>query len=155
VTLVKSRTIKLTIQSTLENVALVGSSINRMCVLAAMSEEDAYKMELCVVEACNNAIEHAYELQEDKEVEIEVTFFEDRVVFCVADAGKANQHTSVPQLSYDPSDIENLPEGRMGLFIINEVMDEMRYETLDGKNVFTMVKYLAGVPKPVSEKELQ
>jgi serine/threonine-protein kinase RsbW len=139
---VNSKTITLTISSALDNVALVGTSINKMCALARMNDEDAYKMELCVVEACNNAIEHAYENQEDKQVEVTVTFYEDRVIFTVSDVGKSNNNAAPPELSYDPTDIENLPEGKMGLFIISQVMDEMCYETIENKNVFTMVKYL-------------
>ncbi|MES2767356.1 MAG: ATP-binding protein [Bacteroidota bacterium] len=141
-----SGNIKLTILSTLDNVPLLGASINKMCSLISMSEEQAFQMELCVVEACNNVIKHAYNNASDKEVEVEVRFFDDRIIFTICDAG-TRKPTDLPHtLDYDPQDLDNLPEGRMGLFLIHEIMDEIHYEADGSKNIFTMTKFLS--PKP-------
>ncbi|MCZ7603337.1 MAG: hypothetical protein M5R37_10725 [Melioribacteraceae bacterium] len=43
-------------------------------------------------------------------------------------------------MEYDPEDIENLPEGGMGLYIIDQLMDEISYKVLDGVNIFSMKK---------------
>ncbi len=137
-----SGNIKLTILSTLDNVPLLGASINKMCSLISMSDEHAFQMELCVVEACNNVIKHAYNNANDKEVEVEVRFFDDRIIFTICDVG-AKKPTNVPHtLDYDPEDLDNLPEGRMGLFLIHEIMDDIYYETSENRNIFTMTKYL-------------
>jgi len=134
--------IKLTIMSTLDNVPLLGASVNKMCSLISMSEELSFQMELCVVEACNNVIKHAYNNADDKEVEVEVRFMQDRIMFTVCDMGSSKTGDTAPTLDYDPEDLENLPEGRMGLFLISEIMDEIHYETSGGKNIFTMTKFL-------------
>jgi serine/threonine-protein kinase RsbW len=138
-----SGNIKLTILSTLDNVPLLGASVNKMCSLISMSDEQAFQMELCVVEACNNVIKHAYNNADDKEVEVEVRFLDDRIIFNICDAGAPKPEGVGHALEYDPDDLDNLPEGRMGLFLINEIMDEVQYETKNGKNVFSMTKYLA------------
>jgi serine/threonine-protein kinase RsbW len=138
-----SGNIKLTILSTLENVPLLGASVNKMCSLVSMTDEQAFQMELCVVEACNNVIKHAYNNADDKEVEVEVRFLDDRIIFSVCDAGSPKPGDVLHTLEYDPEDLDNLPEGKMGLFLIHEIMDEIHYETKNGKNVFSMTKILS------------
>ncbi len=78
----------------------------------------------------------------DKEVEVEVRFFDDRIIFTICDVG-ARKPTDLPHtLDYDPEDLDSLPEGRMGLFLIHEIMDDINYETSENRNIFTMTKYL-------------
>jgi anti-sigma regulatory factor (Ser/Thr protein kinase) len=43
---------------------------------------------------------------------------------------------------YDPNDRRGLPEGGMGLFLINKIMDEVLYKTKDGTNILTMIRHI-------------
>ena len=91
-------------------------------------------MELCVVEAVNNAIEHAYGNEQGHEVEIVISLFVDQIIFKVCDTGKAIDSKHIPEKK------SGLHERGRGLEIINEVMDDVTYETSDGKNMLTMRK---------------
>ena len=136
-----SKKIKLIIPSHLSNVALVGITVNSLCSKLLNKDGFGSQMELCVVEVCNNIIEHAY-LSDDKfEVDVELIFFDDKLAINISDSGKSNEAGINKTLDFDPDDLENLPEGGMGLFIINETMDEVSYHTENGKNTFTMLKY--------------
>lgn len=137
----KERKIKFTVDSNLEDVALIGTSINRLCTIMNLSDVEAYNIELCVVEAANNCVKHAYDFQSGSEVEVIFTNFNGEIKIEICDRGKAMQKKAeTPKLEFDPKDIDSLPESGMGLYIISEVMDKMDYKTYDGKNVLTMSK---------------
>ena len=51
--------LRLTINSDLNDVYLVGLTVNRICEHLRMDSVQAYEVELCAVEAVTNAIRHA------------------------------------------------------------------------------------------------
>lgn len=136
----KPRRIKLIIDSSLENVSLIGSAVNKICSLIPLSKLEAYQTELCVVEACNNVIEHAYQYASNHEVEVVVSVHMDRIVFEICDTGRALKRQPKAALEFDPDDLQSLPEGGMGLYIMNNFMDKVAYQSVDGKNVLTLAK---------------
>lgn len=142
----KERKIKFTVDSNLEDVALIGTSVNRLCTTMNLSDVEAYNIELCVVEAANNCVKHAYNFQGGSEVEVVFTFFNGEIKIEICDRGQTMQRKSeTPTLEFDPDDMESLPESGMGLYIISEVMDKMEYATSEGKNILTMIKKIAPV----------
>ena len=138
-----ARRIKLVINSALEDVSLVGMTINKICSIIPLSDVEAYQAELCVVEACTNAIKHAYNHHPNHDVEVVVTMFFDKVTFAISDTGKTMEKREMPSLDFDPNDLESIPEGGMGLFIINSVMDTVDYNSSQGKNTLTLTKHFA------------
>lgn len=128
------------IESRLENVSLLGLSVQAFCRSIPLDDVAVYQIELCVVEAVNNAIRHAYGSEAGHEVELIVTLYPQRITFRVCDDGRPLEdlHRAAPD--FDDRDLGSLPEGGMGLFLIQSVMDEVSYETLDGRNILTMSK---------------
>jgi serine/threonine-protein kinase RsbW len=57
------------------------------------------------------------------------------------DEGKPRESLVVHDLEFDPNNIQHLPESGMGLFIIKQLMDEMNYYSLNGKNYFILKKW--------------
>jgi serine/threonine-protein kinase RsbW len=138
-----ARRIKLVISSALENVSLIGMMINKVCSIIPLSEVESYQTELCVVEACTNAIKHAYKHQPNHDVEVVITVSMDRIAFAISDTGKSMEKMEVPALDYDPNDLDSVPEGGMGLFIMRSVMDKVDYNSSHGKNTLTLTKYFS------------
>ena len=89
------------------------------------------------VEAFNNAAIHAYDGSEHGSVEIQLSVWPRRLVLRVIDQGAAFRPESVP----DP-DLDALPEGGMGLFIMKQFMDRVEYRRDGDRNVLTMEKTL-------------
>jgi serine/threonine-protein kinase RsbW len=139
-----SREIRLVIDSRIENIPLVGMAVNRMCSVAELSEIESYQIELCLIEAVTNAVVHAYHRQGGHDVEVDVAFESDRVTIRVSDYGDPMPALRVPRLDFDPDDRENLPEGGMGLYIIDNVMTECSYQSVDGRNTLELIKLLPG-----------
>jgi serine/threonine-protein kinase RsbW len=131
--------LRLTINSDLRDVVLIGLAVNKICEHLQMDEVEAYRVELCAVEAATNAIRHAYSNQPGNEVSITLAVHGKRLEVEVADNGLAMLAAQVARLShgsevldFDPADRSSLPEGGMGLQIMREVMDEISYQT-DGE----------------------
>ncbi|MDY6845287.1 MAG: ATP-binding protein [Thermodesulfobacteriota bacterium] len=137
-----NKAVKLTIDSVLENVSLIGIATNAICSSIVDNKEEVYQMELCVVEAVNNCIEHAYKNKSGHEVEVIIELNLDNIIFKVCDTGENMEPGKVSEFSFNPDDIASLPEGGMGLFLIHQIMDEVSYENIGKRNILTMTKEL-------------
>lgn len=141
------RRITLTITSDLHNVPLIGQAIQRLCSLAPLSDIESHQIALCVVEAVNNAIVHAYGREAEHEVEVVFGHYSDRLIVQICDAGRTmDPKCLAPQaaspLDFDPGCLERIPERGLGLAIIRTTMDEVTYTTSHGKNILTLTRFL-------------
>jgi serine/threonine-protein kinase RsbW len=133
--------LSLRIASKMACVGPLGQQVRAACVRLGLSEAVAGEIELSVVEAVNNAIEHAYQLAEDGVVEVQLESSGGRVFIEVVDQGRqmpAETLAHVTPPAVEGRDRASLPEGGMGLFIVTQLMDAVRYESRAGKNVLTM-----------------
>lgn len=134
--------IKLTIDSRLESICLVGLAVQALSTYMGFSEVEAYQIQLGVVEAVTNVVKHAYGSQPGGEIKVEVSLQPDRISFRIMDSGQAMKFFGRP-LEFDPTNLASLPEGGMGRHIILKVMDEVNYQMVADANILTMTKYLS------------
>jgi serine/threonine-protein kinase RsbW len=128
----------LRIDSQLDHVFLIGLAVRAICQTLAI---DADTVELCVVEAVNNAIEHAYGDQPGHAVEVDLDVNPARLQIVVRDRGRAMDWTAAC-VRADAYALDTLAEGGRGLFIMRSLMDHLSYRSANGWNVITMVKQL-------------
>jgi serine/threonine-protein kinase RsbW len=140
---VPPRSVTIRTESRLENVELVARAVRGLTGAAGVEARECARVELAVAEAMNNAIRHAYRREPGHPVEVVFTLDEDRFTIEVADEGTPMEPRRAPVLDFDPGDLEHLPEGGMGLFIIHSVMDEVEYRSRDGRNSLLMTRRLA------------
>lgn len=141
------RRITLAITSDLQNVPLIGQAIQRLCSVISLSDLESHQIALCVVEAVNNAIVHAYGRESEHEVEVIFDQCSDRLIVQICDTGRTmDPKCLAPQaaspLDFDPRCLERIPEGGLGLAIIRTTMDEVTYTTSQGKNILTLTRLL-------------
>ncbi|MBU0483806.1 MAG: ATP-binding protein [Proteobacteria bacterium] len=89
---------------------------------------------LAITEAMNNIVEHS----RANNVRVELTAHPDKIVYIIKNDGikfDPTEDVSMPDLNGD-----NLPEGGFGRAIVNELMDEVKYDFIDDKNVLTLIK---------------
>ena len=140
-------TIRLSIDSRLENVSLAGGAVRGIADTLSMDSTTRYQIELCVVEAVTNAIKHAYHSEAGHSVEVDVLRHPDRLTFRICDTGERMNPETVAPFCYDPLKVETLPERGMGIFILRTLMDEVRYESIGGRNILTLIKHFK-TPEP-------
>jgi serine/threonine-protein kinase RsbW len=103
-----------------------------------LSMEGGHQIVSAFVEAFNNAVVHAYRDLEPGPVEVELVVGRDKMQVKVCDQGRAFRLDDVAE-----PDLDALPEGGLGLYIIRKFMDEVHYEAVEGRNVLHMTKALS------------
>ena len=133
------------IESRLEAVPLLGQVACLLCTTAGFTPIEGSQVEVCVVEAVNNAIQHAYQGDSEHSVQLEVTLLPGQLIFDVwdsgtpADAARMNaDHRGALEIQSDC--VNDIPEGGRGLPIIQEVMDSFEYTPGTERNRFRMIK---------------
>ncbi len=133
----RAGTIRLTIDSRIDQVHMIGLSIKGICASIPMTEEDAYQVELCLVEAVNNAVEHAYENEAGHEVSVTASVDGGCLTLQVLDRGTPMDWDSVQKKRANAS---LLDEGGRGFMIMESYMDQVSYRQVGNENVLTLVK---------------
>jgi len=133
--------IDLVIESCYENIDLIGTCIDALSS-QLFDAQQCYQIKLSVYEAVTNCIKHGYKGSSGHKVYVTYQMDADRIVLDIADSGIAID----PQILQETStsfqiDPENPLEGGMGLKIIKLFMDEISYQSKDGLNHVTLVKY--------------
>lgn len=130
-----------TMEAYYDNVADLCISVRRFLLNNNVESHLCDAVEICLTEALNNVIKHAYKGESPNSIDVDVKMNEKTLEIKILDEGTSRESLVVKDLDFDPEDIDNLPESGMGLFIIKQLMDEIDYYTLNGKNYFTLRKY--------------
>jgi len=142
------RSVKFTIDSNLENVPLIGMSVNKLCLSVSFSDIDAFNIELCVVEAITNSIKHACCGELGHEITVVFTLTQEDVMLDICDTGACPMNPErLDKAVIEPPginllDIGGIAEGGRGLGIMKEIMDSVIYRSKEGENCLTLVKKL-------------
>ena len=118
--------IRLTIGSRLELLSLVHALIEGLSRQYELDEELTGALQIAVIEAGTNAIQHGNVFAEDKAVTFEFAVDPRNVVVEVEDHGSGFD----PDRVQDPTDTSALlnPHGR-GLYLMRSLVDEVTFET--------------------------
>ncbi|WP_136797795.1 ATP-binding protein [Desulfosediminicola ganghwensis] len=100
----------------------------------------ADEVEIAVVQGVNNTIERAYSNKPGSEVTISSIKNIDYLSIEIHDTGLVMADFSISELKFDPEDPEPLPDGGMGLFILNQTIDKIEYFTDEKYNILCMQK---------------
>ena len=106
---------------------------------AGFDEKEIYAVELAVDEAAANIIDHAYGGENKGEIECTCKVDKNEFKVVLKDQGEAFEPDLVPEPNVG-TPIEKYGPGGAGLFLINKLMDEVKFEFHEGENVLTMVK---------------
>jgi len=134
----------MTIGCRMMDVRLLGLSVRSICEVTPLDDNMSKQLELCVVEASNNIIKHAYPNRDDGNIELFVQIFRDRILFVFHDQGiPMDKPPKATFKELDPNDIFSWSDNglRMGVYLMQSIMDEIIYKHNKGTNHLTMVKY--------------
>ncbi len=147
------KTVRLFIDSDLRQVPRVGETVKDLCSSISLPKMEGFDVELCVIEAVNNAILHAYGNKRGYKVEVVIRIQKSRLVIQVSDRGhpmKGDLPRGARRFNF-----KNPPERGRGLYLIKKIMDEVQYTSGRGKNTLTMSKFLMGGKRENSNMEKQ
>ena len=114
----------------------------------SLSPDIEFNLNLVLEEAVVNIINYAYPKEEHESIYLSARMHEGSIILVLTDTGKEFDPTAAPEadvtLSADDRQI-----GGLGIFHIRQIMNEVKYERIEGKNVLTLEKklMLATVPR--------
>ena len=107
----------------------------------SLSPDIVFNLNLVLEEAVVNVINYAYPKEEHESIYLSARMHEGSIVLVLTDTGKEFDPTAAPEadvtLSADDRQI-----GGLGIFLIRQIMNEVKYERIEGKNVLTLEKKL-------------
>ncbi|MFC2085139.1 ATP-binding protein [Bacteroidota bacterium] len=128
------------IESKYKNVDSVINKVQQFAFENGVNKKQTGEIVICVVEALNNIIKHGYLEKPGSFINIGFQKKDDIIKIQITDKGISRKNFTEPSFDFDPDDIQNIPEGGMGLYLIETLMDNNMYETIGDKNLFTMEK---------------
>jgi serine/threonine-protein kinase RsbW len=128
--------LRLGIDSRLEDVALIGYAVRGVCQAKGMPVSDMDDVELAVCESVNNVVRHSHDCQPGKRVEVVIGIEDRHVVIDVMDCAGPE----FPVEPQEPSCVDDLPEGALGVYIIHSLMDTVEHVEHIGRIALRMIK---------------
>lgn len=104
------------------------------------AEAQINDIRLAVDEACTNVIKHAYSYDDSKDFNVDLEFNNSALSIEITDFG-AGFNPSKYQAPNLQKRIKQKKRGGMGIFLIQNLMDELSYDSDGDKNVIRMTKY--------------
>ncbi len=107
----------------------------------SLDDDDIYRMQLAVDEACSNIIIHNYHEAQDKPIFITVYEYKDKISVIIQDNGDKYNPLNIA----DPNLQEHIREYRkqgLGVFLMRKLVDELIYHASNKKgNTIELIKY--------------
>ena len=107
----------------------------------SLAPDVVFNLNLVLEEAVVNIINYAYPKEEHQSIYLSATLHEGSIILVLTDTGVEFDPTMAPEADITLS-AEKRPIGGLGIFLIRQIMNEVRYDRIDGKNVLTMEKKL-------------
>lgn len=107
----------------------------------SLSPDIVFNLNLVLEEAVVNIINYAYPKEEHQFIYLSARMNDGSIVLVLTDTGKEFDPTMVPEADVTLS-AEDRQIGGLGIFLIRQIMNEVRYERIEGKNVLTLEKKL-------------
>jgi serine phosphatase RsbU (regulator of sigma subunit)/anti-sigma regulatory factor (Ser/Thr protein kinase) len=130
---------KVTVNANYKDIRIPSEKLRAMLKRANVSEDITGLCELALHELLTNLVDHAYEGVSNGLIEVQLSCTSDSIIMQTQDSGTpANVNLDRVHMP-DPAD---LAEGGYGMAIIRSLMDDVKYRTSQGKNIWQLIKHL-------------
>lgn len=129
-----------------EYVSVIRLTLSGVASRMGFEYEAIEDLKIATSEAITNAVQHAYKEDESGNVTVGFGVYQNRIEVVVADQGDSFNFQKKKEEIGPYSDQENVKlmrEGGLGLYLIESLMDEVKFHHQEGVTVF-MTKYLEG-----------
>ena len=130
-----ARIVRLEIPNSPEFVSVARKTLEAIASTIGLTTREVEDLELAVGEACTNAVK--YGEAGDQTVQVIYRVGRNSIEIDVCNKGKAFTPPACP------TPIENLQAGGLGLFLIDQLVDEMMIDCKAGQTTLKMVKQIA------------
>ena len=130
---------KLNLSCSTAALAELRSFLQQNKAIFKLSEVDRHQVTLAVEEVCANLIIHSHACNPKEEIHLEVKELNKKIIVEITDQGDAFNllEYDVPDLSQV---IEEKRKGGIGILLVKKIMDEIQFESKNGKNICRLIK---------------
>ena len=107
----------------------------------SLTPDVVFNLNLVLEEAVVNVINYAYPKEEHESIYLSAKIQDGSIIFVLSDTGKEFDPTQAPDADGTLS-AEERQIGGLGIFLFRQIMDEVKYQRIDGKNTLTLIKQL-------------
>lgn len=132
---------QLKIQNEISELNRLAAFVEQLGEELSLSPDLVFNLNLVLEEAVSNIILYAYPKQMGKEISVQVDMIDQSLVFTLTDSGKEFDPTQVEEADITLS-AEDRQIGGLGIFLIKQIMNEVEYQRVEGRNIFTLKKVL-------------
>lgn len=127
------------IDASTKNLAEVRNFVAQHAVSHGFDKQQIADIRLAVDEAITNIIKHAYQQDDSKTIDIEITLEENSICIQLQDTGKKFRMNKYSEPDIEKK-IKERKRGGMGLYLIHSLMDSVTYNSKNGMNEMVMCK---------------
>ena len=143
--------LEISLVNDLREIARTAARIDAFCSTRDLRPQVAYAINLVIDEILTNTISHGYDDDDPHRIEIIVRAEGETVVVVIVDDARPFDLSQARAVDLDAALADRAPDG-LGLFLVQEMMDRVEYQRLDGCNVVTLTKNTTDrFPHPSSE----
>lgn len=124
------------------NLELLAEWILDFCRENVIGDDVSHDVRLALEEAVSNTIKYGYDDDRVHSIEVRASLENQRLELVISDDGRPFNPLDVsdPDLSLP---VQSRPQGKLGIFLLRSVMDEVEYARRDEKNILRLTKFNA------------
>ena len=132
--------VQIQVAGKLDSLSLISQFLVNNLQKFGMGDHDMFQTQIAVDEAITNIIEHG-ELVEQSKIVLKCKKEGDAVLIIIEDKGKPFDPTTLDEPDIT-APLNERKTGGLGVYFIKKYMNQVKYEYIDGKNIFTLVKFI-------------
>ena len=133
--------LNITFRNDIAEISRLAGFIDEVAEKVSLPMDMVFSLNLVLEEAVTNVIMYAYPKEEHEFIYLSADIQDGSLVFVLTDSGKEFDPTLMPDADITLS-AEDRQIGGLGIFLIRQIMNEVKYERIDNKNVLTLKKKL-------------
>ena len=134
--------LELSLVNDLQEIGAAAARIDAFCEQREITSQTAYAVNLSVDEILTNTISYGYEDDEQHRIGLSMCMEGDVLVVEIVDDGRAFD-SSLEREPDTEAPLEERALGGLGLFLVQQMMDDVTYQRRDALNVITLRKNTA------------
>ena len=129
------------VEATIANIVVIDEFVAHELEQHGASHKTRQQIKLALEEVLANVASYAYP-EGGGTMKVDLDFSGDTITLVISDSGVPFDPTNAPEPDISLS-AEERNIGGLGVFLVQQIMDEMNYERVDGRNVLTLRKSIA------------
>ena len=130
---------RLTLHNDISQIALLPDFIEEAVKASKLDPCLTASLNLAIEEAATNVIQYAYPNGTFGDLTIDAAITDNALTFILTDKGKPFDPTAKAEVDTSAS-VEDRPIGGLGIHLVRKIMDSVRYDRIDDKNVLILTK---------------